>query len=99
MENPETLSVERGGGSLERVVRPHCISGGDWPGNRDDGLQWFSINLHWWDSPVVLGPVDGKPYGEMDVWAADADFAGAVAKAIRYMESLGHSVDRIIPNV
>lgn len=32
------------------------IDEGDaYPGNRDDGKQWYNINVHWWDSPVVLG--------------------------------------------
>ena len=60
-----------------------------------DGERWYSLNVHWWDSCVVLGPTRGNPGGSCDVWATGKDFAEAVANAIRFVEKQGHQVDEI----
>lgn len=63
------------------------------------GKNWYSLNCHWWDSPVVLGQVEGSPGGDIDVWATGKDFAEAVANAIRYVEAKGHRVDQVCANL
>lgn len=63
------------------------------------GDGWFSINIHWWDSIVVIGAVSGDPGGHIDVWATGNDFADAVANAIRYVEAKGHRVSGFTVNM
>lgn len=63
-----------------------------------DGASWFSLNVHWWDSNVVLGPVSGNPGGDVDVWATGEYFADAIANAVRYVEGMGHRADIVQVN-
>jgi len=64
----------------------------------DDGRRWYSLNVHYLDSNVIVGPVDGEPGGSYDVWATGEDFAESVMNAIRYVEGEGHCVGGVIVN-
>lgn len=81
------------------MARSLVINDGAYPGDRTDGKLWYSLNVHWWDSCVVIGSVNGNPGGSEDIWSAGKDFAEAASNAIRHIESKGHRVDQVAVNV
>jgi len=65
------------------------------PDLKDPTLREYALEVCWWDSGVILGPVHGNPGGSINVLAKGKDFAETVAKTIRFVESLGHIVVQI----
>lgn len=86
------LSNKEGANDMNKVIE-------DKKGTIYPGTGWYSLNIHWWDSNMVLGRTSGNPGGDMNVWATGEDFADSVTNAIRHVEAKGHRVDQVTVNV